>query len=119
MKSDLNVSREKLKQELDAAAECAVRDARSPVAIAIANILGDANTPNKLNAQTRVQTILKEWSSEWRFPKNEGAHVLSVDMSIPLVLRPGDLESMKEVDESDSDSDGVDGEDAEDNQGGK
>lgn len=113
MKTDLKKSTEAMKAELNAIEACALRDARSPVAMTIANVTGDASSPNSINAQRRVEAILKTWEDEWKFPESNGEHVLSKDMSIPSKLLHQHLIVMKENEESESDSDGDEAKDEE------
>lgn len=105
MKSDVTKAKGGMKRELDGAAECADRDARSPVNMAIRNLLGDAKTPKLINAQTRVQSFLLAWCNDWKFPQYKQQHILQKDVAIPPVLRPEDMKHIKEEEGSDTDSD--------------
>lgn len=105
MKTDLKKSTEAMKAKLDAIEASALRDARSPVEMTIANVMGDASSPNSISAKRRVEAILKTWEDEWKFPGSNSQHFLSKDMSIPSKLLPQHLIGMDENEESESDSD--------------
>ena len=116
MKADLEKKKENTRRRLIRVAEEEAQACHIHVSLLIHKLLGDPNSPNKLTIQSRVQSVLGEWRSEWQCPSGYENHILKEDLSIPPELRTEDLAVIRqEGDDSsdcDTDSDGNDEEES-------
>lgn len=110
MKTDLGRKKEETKNSLKRVAEEAAQACHVHINLLIHKLLGNPDSPQKLTIQSRVQTVLGEWRSEWQCPSGYDNHILQKDLSIPPELRAEDLAAIKRQDDDDSES-GSDSED--------
>ncbi|KAL6865658.1 hypothetical protein ACO1O0_001753 [Amphichorda felina] len=103
MKLDMAMKGEQMKQHLTSIAQEVASACHVHVSLLIHRLLG---TPDKLTIQSRVQSVLGEWRSDWQCPSGSGSHILGKDVSIPQQLRAEDLDTIKQEDDSDSESEG-------------